>query len=82
MNRIYNCQFDTGFHAFNHGDFDIDDFRTARAYAQDDKYRFGSKDHENLLTFSLNPNRDRDLHVANFEIKFAIQEAIINSHYV
>jgi len=73
---------DTGFHAFNHGDFDIDDFRVARAYAQDDKYRFGSKDYVNLITFSLNPNRDRDLHMANFTTKQAIIVAINDSYYI
>ena len=74
--------YDTGFHAFNHGDFDIDDFRTARAYAQDDKYRFGSMDHENLLTFSLNTNRNRDLHIANRTTEIAISDAIQDSYYI
>ena len=48
---------ETGTHVFNHGDFDMYNFRVARAYAQDDKYRMGCKDGSNLLTFSLNPNR-------------------------
>jgi len=73
---------DTGFHAFNHGDFDIDDFRVARAYAQDDKYRFGSMDHENLLTFSHNKNRSRDLCMANAITAVSIENAIIDSYLI
>jgi len=73
---------DTGTHVFNHGDFDMEDFRTARAYAQDDKYRMGCKDGQNLLTFSLNPSRDRDLHMANYTTEQAIIIAINDSYFI
>jgi len=73
---------DTGIHVFNHGDFDMDDFRVARAYSQDDKYRMGCRDQTNLLTFSLNPTRDRDLHIANHLTDLSIHDAIVNSYYV
>ena len=75
-------QHDTGTHVFNHGDFDMYDFRVARAYAQDDKYRMGCKDGSNLITFSLNPNRDRDLHFANVVTEHAINVAIYDSYFI
>jgi len=63
---------DTGFHAFNHGDFDIDDFRVARAYATKQEFRYRSDDHSHAVSYSLNPNRDRDLHIANNVVSQAI----------
>ena len=72
---------DTGTHVFNHGDFDMEDFRAARAYAQGADYSMGCKDGQNLLTFSLNPRRDRDLHIANVIADLGIQNAIIDSYH-
>ena len=73
---------DAGYASFSYIDFGIDDFRTARAYAQDDKYRFGSMDHENLLTFSHNKNRSRDLCMANTITAVSIENAIIDSYLI
>ena len=67
---------DTGFHAFNHGDFDIDDYRVARAYALGQEFRFRSEDGFNATIFSANPNRDRDLHIANNVVSAAIAQAM------
>ena len=67
---------DTGFHAFNHGDFDIDDFRVARAYATSQEFRYRSDDSIQAINYSLNPNRDRDLHIANNVVSQAIAKAM------
>ena len=67
---------DIGFNVFNHGDFDIDDFRVARAYATGREFRFRREDSVNAIIYSAHPNRDRDLHMANNVVSEAIAQAM------
>ena len=74
--QLERGRLEAGFIAFNHGDFDIDDFRVARAYATNKRFEFTHFDPTKALSFSINPNRDRDLHIANNVVSQAIAKAM------
>ena len=67
---------EAGFNVFNYPDFDIDDFRVARAYATGFEFRFRSDDVINSISYFNNFNRDRDLHIANNVVSQAIAQAM------